>query len=138
MSDIPTTRQVRVDLAGLREVGAEARRQAGDLAPGLDRCNVLLHQEVRFGLRSPSGFAYAARYQLANAIGQHYANGVQHLAGAKALTAAIDHILASYAHADELSVAKVDALQRIISDAMAAAAPTRQFDVDEHQHGDVA
>ncbi|MEV0457167.1 hypothetical protein [Catellatospora methionotrophica] len=108
MPEKRTPERLTVDLAGLREVRADLRRDTNeDLRPGLTTAQRQMAWGARFCLALQCGEGLAARQSVNDVLIQHRKNADYHLRIAEGLTIALERIVENYADADNRAAARI-------------------------------
>lgn len=124
--------QIEVDLTQLRVTCQTLTVDTkSDLKPGLSDTDLKIQQGVAIGASTASSELVAARQALGETLLRHVDNFASHLRQAEQLVTFLDVVLKEYHDADDLSGIRVDAVMRLLQEAL----PT--IPEPPRTHGDV-
>lgn len=108
MPERPVHGRLTVDLAGLREISADLRRDTDeDLRPGFATAQRQMRYGARFCLALDCAEGRAARHSVTEVLRQHHANAAYQLQMAEQLATALEQIVENYAAADARSASRI-------------------------------
>ncbi|GAA1397414.1 hypothetical protein ACFQZ4_20105 [Catellatospora coxensis] len=112
--------RLTVDLAGLREVRTDLRRDTDEaLRPGLTTARRQLDYGVRFCLALDCAEGRAARASVGHVLAQHRKNAEYQLRVAEGLALALERIVENYSNADMRAAARITEVESELSRAIA-------------------
>jgi hypothetical protein len=108
MPEQPVHGRLTVDLAGLREISADLRRDTdADLRPGFATAQRQIDWGVRFCFALDCAEGRAARASVAEVLQQHKVNAQEQLRIAEGLAIALERIVENYRDADARAAARI-------------------------------
>ncbi|MEV4410902.1 hypothetical protein [Catellatospora sp. NPDC049609] len=120
MPERPVHGRLTVDLAGLREISADLRRDTDeDLRPGFATAQRQMRYGARFCLALDCAEGRAARASVNDVLVKHRANAEYQLRVAEALAIALERIVENYADADARAAARVTEVESELSKVVA-------------------
>jgi hypothetical protein len=110
--------EINVDLVQMQEASTKWRSDTEQgLSQGLSNVRAQVLCGVRFGFRTPSGEADAAKRALRTTLDRHWVNSVAHLERSVQLAKALDLIVARYQSAEATTVDSMETL-RLLNEAL--------------------
>ncbi|MFC7243374.1 hypothetical protein ACFQO7_12880 [Catellatospora aurea] len=105
--------RLTVDLAGLREVRTELRRDTNEaLRPGLTTAQRQMAWGARFCLALECAEGLAARQSVNDVLAQHRKNAKSQLQVAEGLATALERIVENYADADRRAAVRISEIEK--------------------------
>ncbi|GAA1388295.1 hypothetical protein [Catellatospora chokoriensis] len=104
--------QITVDLAGLREIRTDLRRDTDEaLRPGLTTAKRQMGWGARFCMALECAEGLAARSSVTDVLNRHHENAEYQLRIAESLTIALERIVENYADADARAAARITEIE---------------------------
>ncbi|BCJ70920.1 hypothetical protein CS0771_04640 [Catellatospora sp. IY07-71] len=124
MPERPVHGRLTVDLAGLREISADLRRDTDeDLRPGFATAQRQMRYGARFCLALDCAEGRAARASVNDVLDQHRKNAEHQLRVAEGLTIALERIVENYTDADTRAAVRLGEVEAELNRALAQLTP---------------